>query len=88
MRHGYDGEFAMLDVTHGSLVYARHRPRRIGFRWHGVRRAMAACAYMIARWRDRARQRRFLAAMDDRLLSDIGVTRIEAEREYEKPFWR
>ncbi len=29
-----------------------------------------------------------LAALDDRSLRDIGVTRIEAEREAEKPFWR
>jgi len=49
---------------------------------------MAACARVIALWADRARQRRRLAAMDDRLLSDIGVTRVEAERECEKPFWR
>ncbi len=39
-------------------------------------------------WRDRARQRRALLALDDRLLSDIGVSRAEADVEGEKPFWR
>jgi uncharacterized protein YjiS (DUF1127 family) len=78
----------MLDVTHGSLVYARQRPAKARHGWYRVRRAMVACARAIALWTDRARQRRILAAMDDRLLSDIGITRIEAEREVRKPFWR
>ena len=38
-------------------------------------------------WRDRARQRRRLLELDDRLLRDIGITRSDAVREYEKPFW-
>ena len=78
----------MLDVTHGSLVYVRHRPTKVRSAWRRARRGMAACARVIALWADRARQRRILATFDDRLLSDIGVTRVEAERECEKPFWR
>ena len=39
-------------------------------------------------WRDRARQRRALLTLDDRLLSDIGVSRAEVDVEGEKPFWR
>ena len=39
-------------------------------------------------WRDRAVTRQQLAEMDDRLLKDIGLTRLDAEREYSKPFWR
>ena len=39
-------------------------------------------------WRDRARERRILARLDDRLLADIGITRLEQARECEKPFWR
>jgi uncharacterized protein YjiS (DUF1127 family) len=39
-------------------------------------------------WRERARQRRQLAAMDDRLLQDIGLSRAQVEAEFQKPFWR
>jgi uncharacterized protein YjiS (DUF1127 family) len=39
-------------------------------------------------WQGRAQMRRGLAAMDDRLLRDIGLTRAQASREYGKPFWR
>jgi uncharacterized protein YjiS (DUF1127 family) len=43
---------------------------------------------LVACWRDRARQRQLLAALDDRALADIAVTRLEAARECAKPFWR
>jgi uncharacterized protein YjiS (DUF1127 family) len=36
----------------------------------------------------RSRQRSALGDLDDRLLSDIGVTRFTARRESTKPFWR
>jgi uncharacterized protein YjiS (DUF1127 family) len=42
-------------------------------------------------WIDRSRQRRQLgelAELNDCLLKDIGVSREEAMREAEKPFWR
>jgi uncharacterized protein YjiS (DUF1127 family) len=39
-------------------------------------------------WRERARERSALAAMDDRALRDIGVCRAETWVEVEKPFWR
>ena len=42
----------------------------------------------IAAWQERAQMRRGLAAMDDRLLRDIGLTRAQASRECDKPFWR
>ena len=42
---------------------------------------------IIGVWLERARQRRALAELDDRLLCDIGLTRSEAEREAAKPFW-
>ena len=38
--------------------------------------------------RDHGRQRRTLAALDDRQLRDIGLGRADAWREAEKPFWR
>ncbi|MCP4326980.1 MAG: DUF1127 domain-containing protein [Alphaproteobacteria bacterium] len=39
-------------------------------------------------WMERARERRALAQLDGRLLSDIGVGHAEAAHEAAKPFWR
>ncbi len=39
-------------------------------------------------WQERDQQRRHLAALDDRLLSDIGISRADAAREAAVPFWR
>lgn len=43
---------------------------------------------LVLRWMDRARQRRALQALDDRLLKDIGVTRADVELETAKWFWQ
>ncbi|MGO8920525.1 MAG: DUF1127 domain-containing protein [Stellaceae bacterium] len=48
------------------------------------RRALAR----VGEWHRRARDRRTLLAMSERDLRDIGVTRCDAVREAEKPFWR
>ncbi len=37
---------------------------------------------------ERSSQRRALAALDHRLLADIGLTRAQALAEARKPFWR
>jgi uncharacterized protein YjiS (DUF1127 family) len=39
-------------------------------------------------WLERIRQRRQLLSLSDQMLSDIGVSRAEAFKECEKPFWR
>ncbi len=43
---------------------------------------------LVWQWRERARQRRALLALDDRLLSDIGIGRAEAGKEARRPFWQ
>lgn len=42
---------------------------------------------LIETWLDVSRQRRRLAAMDDRMLKDIGISRASANNEARKPFW-
>ena len=41
----------------------------------------------VAEWRRRARSRTQLARLGERDLRDIGLTPMEAAREYAKPFW-
>jgi uncharacterized protein YjiS (DUF1127 family) len=52
------------------------------------RTAFAAFVARLRRWHGRARERRFLARLDDLALKDIGITRGDARRECAKPFWR
>lgn len=42
----------------------------------------------LSLWQDRARQRRCLARLDDRLLRDIGIDRTDVLGEFRKPFWK
>lgn len=43
---------------------------------------------VFATWMERHEQRAHLAEMDDRMLSDIGLNKIDALNEAAKPFWR
>lgn len=43
---------------------------------------------MQAAWAERIRQQRALAALDDRMLKDIGIDRAVLSREEAKLFWR
>jgi len=47
---------------------------------HGIR--------VFLLWVDRAAERRQLATMNERDLKDIGITRYDALKEWQKPFWR
>lgn len=42
----------------------------------------------LADWQMRRQGRQHLAALDDRQLKDIGISRCDAEQEFRKPFWR
>jgi uncharacterized protein YjiS (DUF1127 family) len=42
----------------------------------------------LIEWRARVMQRRTLAMLDDHMLKDIGLSRMDVEREVSKPFWR
>ena len=50
----------------------------------GLRRALDT----LALWQQRAHGRRQLTMFDDHLLRDIGITRLQAKAEADKPFWR
>mgnify|MGYP001816180435 CR=1 FL=1 len=65
------------------------KPASDGLLWTTILRRLSGIAVdQFASWHDRAKQRRQLSELDDRLLADIGVTRIDACQESSKPFWQ
>jgi uncharacterized protein YjiS (DUF1127 family) len=67
-------------ATLAALAGTRRHPAHRGARAETPLGWMARCH---ATWR----HRRVLAEMDDRMLSDIGLTREEALAEARRPFW-
>ncbi len=63
---------------------------RVGHRAarHGLSEIAGRAFATLREWRRRARDRAQLAALDDRMLKDIGLTRTDAEFLSNKPFWR
>jgi uncharacterized protein YjiS (DUF1127 family) len=70
--------FEARSVPGRGRVTPRRRARRIGRTILG----------RLRQWRLRARERAELASLDDRILTDIGVSRAEARFLSGKPFWR
>lgn len=62
----------------------RPLPARAAPRRHTFQTLVA----LYKEWQRRAHGRAELAALTDRELRDIGVTRFDAHREIGKPFWR
>ncbi|MGF1611067.1 MAG: DUF1127 domain-containing protein [Kiloniellales bacterium] len=59
------------------------------FQRHGRRtRGLTLLLDLLFEWQERARQRHDLRSLDDRMLSDIGLSRADVEGECCKPFWR
>ncbi len=50
--------------------------------------AAASALDRLLTWQERVSQRHALAALDDRMLKDVGLTRADVEWETGKPFWR
>jgi uncharacterized protein YjiS (DUF1127 family) len=74
-----------VDLLAPPRTYAPWHPNQRRELWPFV---TFAAVSRIALWIERARQRRMLSELDDHMLRDIGITRVEAACECEKPFWR
>lgn len=52
-----------------------------------LRAGLARVGARLLDWHELARQRQALAALDDHMLKDIGLSRADARQEVERPFW-
>lgn len=69
---------SQIVATHSPIPAVRRDPRAP---------AVARVLALLFTWAERARSRRQLAALDDRMLADIGLDRASARGESERPFW-
>ena len=53
-----------------------------------VAAVFAVALERVLEWNERAAQRRHLVGLDDRMLRDIGMTRLDVIREYQKAPWQ
>ena len=68
---------------------ARERPVRLsGEAPKKPVRPLGRVLDLLLTWLERHRQRRFLQAMSDHMLHDIGLSRSDVDRESSKQFWR
>lgn len=73
----YDATFKPSDAAQAPVSEAGRQVHSL------IRQAFGA----FATWQERARQRQHLATLDDRLLKDIGLSRVDVARETSKAFW-
>ena len=50
--------------------------------------ALRGLSSLLRLWCERSRERHQLELLTDRELRDLGLTRIDAQQETRKPFWR
>ena len=55
---------------------------------HHIEAAVIKLQKTLSTWASRAEDRRQLSVMSDRMLKDIGLTRVEVEYEVNKHFWQ
>lgn len=50
-------------------------------------RVLMGLTVVVLQWEMRRRTRKSLANLDDHLLDDVGLSRFEAQQEWDKPHW-
>lgn len=73
------------NVNGAEMVPAAANRRPLGTILAGLPRRLLEALLL---WQERQSQRRSLMALDDRMLKDLGISRIDAQREFDKPFWQ
>jgi uncharacterized protein YjiS (DUF1127 family) len=83
---GFATVFATLATASAATSGTVGSPAR-GTPWR-TGRLLARALDTVRLWQQRAQGRQQLRTFDDHLLRDIGITRLQAEAEAHKPFWR
>ena len=52
-----------------------------------IRHVAVKCLLIFAIWQERSEQRYALGELNERMLKDIGISRVDAYKEAQKPFW-
>jgi uncharacterized protein YjiS (DUF1127 family) len=73
-------------ATERSTRIAPPRVRRRAMR-PSLGQVLSRVFAALHEWRRRSRDRAELARFDERMLRDIGITRVEIWREINQPFW-
>ena len=55
---------------------------------HRVGRWLSGVPRKFSKWHQRHRQRRSVLRLDERVLRDVGLRRVDVYRQALKPFWR
>ena len=78
------------ELSRATSCYPARIPQET--RWqasaHRLSGFLSAVRAALREWRRRKNGRLELARLNERMLRDIGLTRIDAEYEINKPFWR
>ncbi|WP_273427234.1 DUF1127 domain-containing protein [Marinobacter sp.] len=54
----------------------------------GAQRLNRRLIALFRKWQTNRRTRKDLARLSDFMLKDLGISRSQAENEYQKPFWK
>ena len=78
------------ELSRATSCYPARIPQET--RWQASARRLSgflsAVRAALSEWRRRKNGRLELARLDERMLRDIGLTRVDADYETNKPFWR
>ncbi len=77
----------MATTTYNSQIAGTQAAAGRGF-FGNIAHVLGRVYRTLQIWRLRSEHRRHMVTLDDRLLRDIGISRIEAQIEAAKPFWR
>ena len=77
MAHTIDTNLTGAASAHGKSLRAFGK----------VRLVVSKCLRIMMIWQERAEQRHALGELNERMLKDIGISRVDAFREAQKPFW-